>query len=77
MMHVGVSVAPSYISGIAQSDEINLSTVATSRTDDHWGGLDSTLTGGYYSAECEEMPTDCITCICGCPIWDLLCVSAP
>ena len=60
MMHVGVSIAPSYIAGIAQSNEINLCTVATSRTDDHWGGLDETLMGGYYSGKCKEMSNACI-----------------
>ena len=60
MMHVGVSIAPNYKPGIAQQNEINLKTVATSRTDDHWGGLDHTLTSGYYSAGCTEMAADCI-----------------
>ena len=60
MMHVGVSVAPSYIPGVAQANELNLTTIATSRSDDHWGGLDSTLAGGYYSCACDEIPADCI-----------------
>ena len=60
MMHVGVGIAPSYVPGIAQQNELNLKTVATSRTDDHWGGLDSTLTGGYFSTDVEEMPNNSI-----------------
>ena len=60
MMHVGVGIAPSYVPGFAQQNELNLKTVATSRTDDHWGGLDSTLTGGYFSTDVEEMPNNSI-----------------
>jgi hypothetical protein len=60
MMHVGVSVAPSYIPGIVQSNEINLNTVATSRTDDHWGGLNKTLAGGFYTGVCDEIPKNSI-----------------
>jgi hypothetical protein len=60
MMHVGVSVAPSYVEGIAQCNEVNINTVATSRTDDHWGGLDATLARGYYSGSCDTLPADSI-----------------
>ena len=60
MMHVGVSLAPSYRAGIAQQNEINMSTVATSRTDDHWSGLNTTLVGGYYAGDCDALPPDSI-----------------
>ena len=47
--HVATSIAPSYKPGIAQQNEMNLNTIATSVTDDHWGGLDETLCGSAYS----------------------------
>ena len=47
--HVSTSIAPSYKPGIAQQNEMNLNTIATSVTDDHWGGLDETLCGSAYS----------------------------
>ena len=47
--HVATSIAPSYKPGIAQQNEMNLNTIATSVTDDHWGGLDETLCGSCYS----------------------------
>ena len=59
-MHVGVRIAPSYKQGISQANEINLSTVATSRTDDHWSGLNTILCSGYYTGDCEEQPAGSI-----------------
>ena len=60
IMHVGVSVAPSYKLGIAQQNERNLNTVATSVTDDHWGGLNETLCAGFYTGAVDELPPTCI-----------------
>ena len=60
IMHVGSSIAPSYKEGIAQQNERNLNTVATSVTDDHWGGLDETLCAGYYTGKVDELPETCI-----------------
>ena len=60
IMHVGSSIAPSYKEGIAQQNERNLNTVATSVTDDHWGGLDETLCAGYYTGKIDELPEFCI-----------------
>ena len=39
MMHVASSIAPSYRDGISVENEKNINTVATSITDDHWGGV--------------------------------------
>ena len=60
IMHVGSSIAPSYKEGIAQQNERNLNTVATSVTDDHWGGVDETLCAGYYTGKVDELPEFCI-----------------
>ena len=47
--HVSSSIAPSYLAGISQQNEMNLNTIATSVTDDHWAGLDEVLCGCAYS----------------------------
>ena len=60
IMHVGSSISPTYKLGIAQQNERNLNTVATSVTDDHWGGLNETLCGGYYTGDVAELPETCI-----------------
>ena len=60
LMHVAVSIAPSYRDGISVENEKNICTIATSVTDDHWGGLDETLCGGYYSGEGETLPANSI-----------------
>ena len=41
-------------------NEKNINTVAASITDDHWSGLNETLCAGYYTGECEELPSTCI-----------------
>ena len=71
--HVAVSCAPSYRVGIAQQNELNINTIATSRTDDHWGGLDQVLCHGFYASEDKDeiqLPATCIaaeinTVVCG------------
>ena len=47
--HVATSIAPSYRAGVSQQNEMNLNTIATSVTDDHWGGLDEVLCGCCHS----------------------------
>ena len=42
MMHVSSSIAPTYTTGVSVDNEKNISTVATSLTDDHWSGLNQT-----------------------------------
>ena len=56
MMHVATSIAPSYRDGISVENEKNVSTVATSVTDDHWHGLNETLCGGCYTGGCDVLP---------------------
>ena len=70
IMHVGVSVAPSYKEGISQQNERNLNTVATSVTDDHWGGLNETLCAGYYTGKPIRFIMDNvqITALCTSPL---------
>ena len=60
IMHVGVSISPSYQEGISQQNERNLNTIACSVTDDHWGGLNETLCSGFYTGKVDELPTTCI-----------------
>ena len=57
MMHVANSIAPSYRDGVSVENEKNLSTIATSVTDDHWSGLNETLCGGFYTGDGDgELP---------------------
>ena len=56
LMHVATSIAPSYRDGVSVENEKNINTVATSTTDDHWGGLDETLCGGYFSGAVDALP---------------------
>ena len=56
LMHVACSVAPSYRDGISVENEKNINTVAASITDDHWGGLNETLCGGYYTGVGDSLP---------------------
>ena len=51
IMHVASSIAPSYREGMSVENEKNVNTVATAVTDDHWGGLNEVLCGGYYTGE--------------------------
>ena len=60
--HVAVSCAPSYREGIAQQNELNINTLATSRTDDHWEGLDQVLCDGFYGGSSDELELSA-TCI--------------
>jgi len=60
IMHVANSIAPSYRDGISVENEKNINTVATSTTDDHWGGLNETLCGGYFTGETEALPPSSI-----------------
>jgi hypothetical protein len=39
------------LAGIAQQNEMNINTIATSVTDDHWGGLNEVLCGSCYTGE--------------------------
>ena len=57
--HVAISIAPSYRDGIATQNEMNLNTIATSVTDDHWGGLNETLCGSCYT-DGDLLPDDSI-----------------
>ena len=50
---------PLVLEGIAQQNEMNLNTIATSVTDDHWGGLDEVLCGSCYSSG-DRLPPDSI-----------------
>ena len=60
-MHVTSDIAASYKKGIAQQNELAVCTVAAAQTDDHWGGLNEVLCGGYYSSESmEALPSDSI-----------------
>mmetsp|Transcript_28287 Transcript_28287/g.72732 ORF Transcript_28287/g.72732 Transcript_28287/m.72732 type:complete len:119 (+) Transcript_28287:1257-1613(+) len=59
-MHVANSIAPSYRYGISVENEKNINTVAISTTDDHWGGLNETLCGGYFTGETEALPPSSI-----------------
>ena len=57
MMHVANSIAPSYRDGVSVENEKNISTIATSVTDDHWSGLNETLCGGFYTSNSDgELP---------------------
>jgi hypothetical protein len=56
MMHVANSIAPSYRDGISVENEKNINTIATSITDDHWGGLNETLCGGHFTGEGDVLP---------------------
>ena len=60
MMHVASSIAPSYRDGISVENEQNLNTIATSITDDHWGGLNETLCGGHFTGEGDTLSPTCI-----------------
>ena len=60
LTHVALSVAPSYREGIAVQNELNINTIATSRTDDHWEGLNEVLCAGYYQGKVDELPPTCI-----------------
>ena len=60
MMHVGTTIASNYKEGISVANEMNLCTIATSPTDDHWAGLDQTLARGFHSGEGTTLPPDCI-----------------
>ena len=42
---------PPVLAGIAQQNEMNINTIATSVTDDHWGGLNEVLCGSCYTGE--------------------------
>ena len=59
--HVATSIAPSYKPGISVQNEMNLSTIATSVTDDHWGGLDETLCGSAHTTGDGCLPPDSIS----------------
>lgn len=50
-MHVGSDISSNYTPGVAQQNEVNVCTIAAAQTDDHWGGLDEVLCGGYYSGK--------------------------
>ena len=50
-MHVTSDIAANYKPGIAQQNEVNVCTIAAAQTDDHWGGLDEVLCGGYFSGK--------------------------
>ena len=58
--HVAASIAPSYRHGVSVQNEMNLSTIATSVTDDHWSGLDETLCGSAHTAGDSCLPPDSI-----------------
>ena len=58
--HVATSIAPSYRTGISTQNEMNLNTIATSVTDDHWCGLNETLCGSCYSGSGDQLPPDSI-----------------
>ena len=60
LTHVAISCAPTYRPGIAQQNEMNINTIAASRTDDHWEGLNQVLGGGYFTGACEELPATSI-----------------
>ena len=60
MMHVACSIAPSYRDGISVENEKNINTVATSVSDDHWGGLNETLSGGCHTGKGNKLPLGCI-----------------
>eukprot|EP00966_Prymnesium_polylepis_P062617 1453172-Prymnesium_polylepis.1 len=55
-MHVATSIAPLYRDGVSVENEKNINTVVTSTTDDHWGGLDETLCGGYFTGAVDALP---------------------
>ena len=50
-MHVSSDVSANYKQGVAQQNELNMCTIAAAQTDDHWGGLDEVLCGGYFSGK--------------------------
>ena len=60
MMHVGTTIASNYKDGISVANEMNLCTIATSPTDDHWAGLDQTLARGYFAGAETTLPPDSI-----------------
>ena len=57
--HVATSIAPSYNPGISQQNEMNLNTIATSVTDDHWSGLNEVLCGSCYTAG-DRLPAESV-----------------
>lgn len=50
-MHVSSDISANYLPGIAKQNEVNLSTIAAAQTDDHWGGLNEVLCGGFYTGK--------------------------
>jgi hypothetical protein len=59
-MHVTSDISASYKDGIAQQNEMSVCTIAAAQTDDHWGGLDEVLCGGYHSGKVETLSPNCI-----------------
>eukprot|EP00966_Prymnesium_polylepis_P197111 4567969-Prymnesium_polylepis.1 len=59
-MHIASSIAPSCRDGISVENEQDLNTIATSITDDHWGGLNENLCGGHFTGKGDALSPTCI-----------------
>ena len=59
-MHVTSDISINYKIGIAQQNELNVCTLACSQGDDHWGGLNDVLCGGFYTGTVDHLPPDSI-----------------